>query len=270
MMQYFKENTEQEKAAALVRKPLDEVTGKEMEKCSHAFFPGCGLCGGEPEIVVKAYDSLRFQKPDTAIHIQCCQTDDMRENWEALGCPTLITACMGCRKKLQANHPDIPTVPLYDMLQDMGVSGGCHSQDYILFDPGMEEHPQETVEAVKALADGMGVTLHTMEEDGKYPYLTYNIRIRDMCKREGKDAVHILELIYGMGASNTHMISEHDHHHDGEDAACDGDCETCGVGCGERGACDGQKEPPAPLPTEEEKMANRFMLKDVMLGLFWE
>ena len=61
---------------SLVRKPLDFATGKEVSKSGFAFFPGTQLPAGEPEIVVKAYDSLHFQYPDTAMFMR---NADMKE-----------------------------------------------------------------------------------------------------------------------------------------------------------------------------------------------
>lgn len=265
-MEYYKENTPDEQACTLVRKPIDMASGKEIEKCKYVFFPGCWLSGDEPEIVIKAYDSLRHQHPDMALMLHCCQVETMKENWEALGRPVVVCACMGCIMKLKSNFPDIPTIPLYDLLYEAGIGGGCNHTTYNFYDPGMANHPEKTIEGIKETADKMGVQF-TDDEDA--PKLVYNIRIRDLLKKEGKDAVHILELIYGMGASNTHMIDVHDHG-DGEDHMaeimeahdCDGNCSTCS-GCGD------MPSPPSPLPTAEEKMENRKMLKKYMLELFW-
>ena len=92
-----------------------------------------------------------------------------------------------------------------------------------------------------------------------------------MFKTHGKDAVHILELIFGMGDSNVHMIHEHDH--DGVDVQsaqdpenCDGNCATCSSDCG---AADDSPLTPAPLPTISERWQNRLELKQMLLELFW-
>ena len=44
--------------ASLIRKAYNEETWEEYEKCSFAFFPGCQLGAAEPELVIKAYDSI--------------------------------------------------------------------------------------------------------------------------------------------------------------------------------------------------------------------
>ena len=55
----------------------------------------------------------------------------------------------------------------------------------------------------------------------KIPFLTSSIDIRNAMKKRGFDAVHILELVYGMGRSNQHLAHSHggdhgdgDHDHD--------------------------------------------------------
>lgn len=238
--------------AALVRKAYDEAAQREYDTCTYAFFPGCQLGAVEPEIVIKAYDSIRFQHPDTAMFLQCCGfaasmagdheafqsvLDGIKEKWTALGQPTMIMACPACQRIFQAHLPDIPVVSLYEMLRDMGVSGGCHSEDYIFsqmvadtkakagsLDASAKagaESPHAgsdpIAEAVRALAEDMGAKLHSAEEKTTYPYLVSSINRRDQLKREGTEAVHILELIFGMGISNLHLEHEHMHDHGDED-----------------------------------------------------
>ena len=50
----------------------------------------------------------------------------------------------------------------------------------------------------------------------KIPFLTSSIDVRNAMKKQGFEAVHILELIYGMGRSNQHLAHTHgeDHDHD--------------------------------------------------------
>ena len=277
---------------ALVRKPLDFATGKEVAKSKFAFFPGAQLPACEPEIVIKAYDSLHFQYPDTAMFMRNADMDDKEaiiSQWKELGEPTLIMACMNAFKKFKEEIPEIPVISFYEKMLDMGISGGCNSVDYIVLDPEAAEGEEATKAAVRELADGMGVKIHEVDpetgkeadEDNGLPYLVYSMSKRDELKNSGKDAVHILELIYGMGASNTHMIHEHDHDHDGDGCTtcgdapghdhsiplaepdCDGNCASCSAACGLK------PTPPAPLPTDEEKMQNLKEVKQLMLALYW-
>lgn len=259
---------------ALVRKPLDFATGKEVAKSKFAFCPGTNLSASEPEIVVKAYDSLHFQHPDTAMFLIETDADNesVRKEWEGLGKPKLIVACMEMYKRLKEEMPEIPIISFYEKMLDMGISGGCNSVEYIILDPAAADEEEKTKAAVRELADGMGVK---MQEEGDYPYIVYSMSQRDEIKNSGKDAVHVLELIYGMGASNTHMIHEHDHDEHGATETthnhsvplaspdCDGNCASCSAVCSEKAS------PPAPLPTEEEKLQNLQELKQIMLALYW-
>lgn len=293
--------------ASLVRKPVNKSMGKEYEKCRYAFFPGCQLGASEPEIVVKAYDSLLFRYPDTAIFLQCCGIpaewagdaagfgnvlDDIRTKWESLGRPTMILACMTCLKKFKENLPEIPVISLYELLEKLEISGGCNSTDYSIFNPCSARHEEKTRMAVRHLAEEMGAKIHILEENEKYakccgygghgsiaeesygnfvadkriresnyPFITYCINCRDIFKTNGKDAVHILELIYGMGNSNAHMAHKHEHdekdkHHQNPEA--------------NREASRELPHPATGLPTVTEKQRNRMELKQALLSLFWD
>ena len=199
------------------------------------------------------------------------EKDIIKKQWEELGRPTLIMACMKAMKKFKEELPEIPVISFYEKMVELHISGGCNHDDYIVLDPKETEDEQATKDAVRELADGMGVKIHEEGEEGDYPYLVYSMSKRDELKNSGKDAVHMLEFIYGMGASNTHMIHEHDHDHgDGlkesalaEAVECDGNCASCSALGGERPA------PPQPLPTEEVKMENLKELKQLMLALYW-
>lgn len=213
--------------ASVIRKPLDTSSGHEYEKCGYAFFPGCQLGIYEPEIVIKVYDSLLFQHPDTAIFLQCCglpasdgsgksteyfenALETIRESWIKMGKPVMITACPACGSLLKENFHDMSVISLYKFLIEHEISGGCNSSDYRIFDRCAPENIKNPAEDIKELANEMGVILHDETED-PFPYITYCINCRNSLKCDGDDAVHILELIYGMGESNSHLIHHHEH-----------------------------------------------------------
>lgn len=277
----------------LIRKPVDMTSGKEYEKCRYAFFPDRQLCADEPEIAVKAYDSILFQYPDTGFFMQDITSDEIPAQWEALGRPEIIVTSLRYADILKKKFPQIPAVSIYELLQKLQISGGCNSTDYALFYPETENAFDGAKAAVRELAESMGVKLHDAGEKS-FPYITCCMDCRDSLKNSGKDAVHILELIYGMGASNTHMIHEHDHDHDhdndhdnsetcghgksstecsvcGDSPDCSGVCSDCDADCENApgASASANTEPPASLPTDEEQLANLRELKEVMLQLFW-
>lgn len=243
----------------LIKKPINQQTGKEYESCTYALFPGCKLCAFEPELVVKLYDSIRFQHEDTGIMFMCCEDPTaIKTAWESLGKPQLICSCPSCMQAIKESLPEIPVVSLYRLLIDFGISGGCNSVDYCLW---------ECDEDIRALAEDMGVNVQPVSQSNpfsaEYPFITSSISDRNMLKEHGCNAAHILELIYGMGTSNAHLVHEHNHDHEG----CSGDHEGCGGSQGAPATADSSHG--IGLPDSDQQLANRIELKEVMLSLFW-
>ncbi len=130
--------------------------------------------------------------------------------------------------------------------------------DYAIVHPKMAT--EEIRKAVQTLAEDMGVKLHPLKDIGdetEYPVITSSIKLRDMLMGEGYDAAHILELMFGMGECNTHLIHEHDHGH-GDEEAEDRAEERIEA-----------KAEPAPLPDEAKQKANRQELRELLLQLYW-
>lgn len=246
----------------LVKTPVDPDTGKAFERCSYAFIPGCRLCGAEPEIVVKVYDSLLFQHPDTGFIMDRCSGDRIADAWETMGRPVLVTPCMECLNTLRSTLPEAEAMSLCELLMDMNVSGGCNSTDYTLFESPRTPADDRAGDAVVRLAETMGVNF--CDDDGKLPYITCCMDERDSLKRQGRDAVHILELVYGMGESNAHMEHEHDHDH-GHSAPVTpaAPAETPSPGVPEPHA-----DPAALLPGDDERIENIRQLAAIMPELF--
>ena len=220
---------------AVVRAPMDPATGKPFASCQYALFPGIALAQSEPELVVLLYDSILHQYPDTAMFLYKGYGADpllnrkyqqrLLTHWRNLGKPTVILATPEDRKFFRGSLGEIPTASLYDILIERSVSGGCNRELYRLSDP--EDYG--FAEALRQLAEMMGVTLYdSASEDAssigdisdisRIPFLTSSMEVRNAMKKNGFEAVHILELIYGMGKSNQHLAHTHaeghDHNHD--------------------------------------------------------
>ena len=247
---------------SLVRAPLDRQTGKTYESCAYALYPGMSLAQSEPELVVLLYDSLLQQKPDTAMFLYKGYGSDPLLNrkyqqrlltrWRALGKPTVIIATPEDRKFFRGSLGEIPTVSLYDLLIEHSVSGGCNRELYRLSEP--EEYGFEA--ALKELADMMGVVLC---DDLRAPFLTSSMDVRNAMKKNGFEAIHILELIYGMGRSNQHLAHAHSENHDHDQAPA------------LRDAVMNEKERAAQdaLFDESSKRQNLQDLHDTLLSFFW-
>ena len=263
--------------AALIRKAYNEETWEEFEKCSFAFFPGCKLTASEPELVIKAYDDIKYQHADAGIFLYCCgipakvEGDDallndtlaeIKAGWESLGKPTLIVGCLGCYNTIKTKLPEIPMVTIFKFLQEMNVGRACNAVDYIIKTPAGSPIADETAAIMTDLAKGMGIKFHEENEETNYPYLVCSIKDRDALKKDGKDAVHIMELIYGLGESNTHLDYIFESEETPED--CSGGCNSCSS-CG---SCN-ISAIPSLLPDEDQKKQNRLELKQAILDFFY-
>ena len=231
MNQNSKETPFPNESFAVVRAPIDQKTGRPFEACSYALFPGITLAQSEPKLVVLLYDSLLHQHPDTAMFLYKGYGSDpllnrkyqqrLLSQWRALGKPTVILTTPEDRKFFRGSLGEVPTGSLYDELIANSISGGCSRELFRLSEP--EEYGFR--DAVAELADNMGAVIYDPESSNvnpadvsRIPFLTSSIEVRNSMKKRGFDAVHILELIYGMGDSNTHLAHVHakDHEHSHE------------------------------------------------------
>ena len=158
----------------------------------------------------------------------------IREEWQNLGKPTMILACPTCMNSFAEHLPEIPTVSLYEHMAKHGVNGSSSIGDkavsaYHVFDPCATRAGDPVRDAVRGICSNdlglkleplpvqekwtaccsygghghiadPGFTKHVREnriKEGELPFITYCINCRDAFLAEGKDAVHILDLIFG-------------------------------------------------------------------------
>ena len=106
------------------------------ERCEHVFFPGCGLSGYSPEIVISTYEHLRRHLPNTGLILGCCggpthflgDEERFREilgkvtaQVAALGDPELIVACPDCYHTFGHCQPDLKIRPISSVLLDQDI-----------------------------------------------------------------------------------------------------------------------------------------------------
>ena len=221
------------------------------EPCSYAFFPGCQLGASNPEYVIRAYEFLR-ENYDAGIIASCCgapsywagasdilseNTQKIRDSWENLGKPTLVTACTSCTKMLKMILPEIKTVSLYTLLDEKGVSGDLSEYETVsVFDPCSVYATPSVMKSVRSIAsrcktnvsdydsggkccgNGGHIRLADPElfgnitrnraEDSEFPYLVYCANCREIFKSKGKDCRHILEAVFGIDGGDTPNLDE--------------------------------------------------------------
>jgi Fe-S oxidoreductase len=106
---------------------IDAVAG------SYAFFPGCQIGAGDPELVLRTYGALREIDPGVGMLLRCCGAPaewageserhaetlaGLRAGWSALGAPTLLMACPTCVREFREHMPDIAVTSVYEWLAE--------------------------------------------------------------------------------------------------------------------------------------------------------
>ncbi len=210
-----------------------------------AFFPGCQLSASSPWHVERIYAHLRAKIPGgVGLMIDCCGAPahwsgrrslhdevkaGVREKWESLGRPEIVTACSTCLKMLGDFHPEMKARSLWTVIAEAGWPDGPRPQiagPFAIHDPCTGRHAVEVQRAARGLAAGLGAIVRELsgaelttccgfgglasfanpEVTGKIvdrrigesadDYLTYCAMCRDNFARRGKRSVHLLDLVF--------------------------------------------------------------------------
>lgn len=163
----------------------------------------------------------------------CKEMEIIRALWKELGQPTLILACPTCEKKFKTNMPDIPVISLYEILDDWKIKAAAAGEPetvYSVFDACAAKHEKNMKLAVRRLAENAGCMLQPLEQhdafeqccgyggqpaianpqytafvvqkrisESENPYITYCINCREIFTEAGKEAIHILDILFGDG-----------------------------------------------------------------------
>ena len=157
-----------------------------------------------------------------------------------LGDPIIIAGCPTCKKELSA-HAQAPITGIWDVLTEIGLPQNAvkPAASVALHDSCGARGDAHTQETIRSLAASLGceitetaysgdrspccgyggLTAYSNKEVAKKmtekclersdaPYLTYCMACRDRFAREGRSSQHLLELIYGVSASECPDISE--------------------------------------------------------------
>lgn len=225
-------------------------------KATYAFFPGCNLGALDEAYVSEPYKWLLSKLPDTALLLRCCgvpadwngeeqrhneEIASLKHDWEELGKPIMIMACMSCMKHLNEYLPEIETVSLYEIMASSEIDIDCKAQlpsetgttSFAVFDPCSARNKTDVQKAVRQLAEDCGIATTELPkgdihgccgfggmgsiaapdfaefvasrraELSESPYIVYCSNCRDIFCDRGKKAVHILDLLFNIDADNT-------------------------------------------------------------------
>ena len=154
-----------------------------------------------------------------------------------LGNPTIIAGCPTCKKQLSRHE----TMGIWDVLETIGLPRKAKRLDkpVAIHDACGARGDSGTQDAIRRIAEAMGCTVEATEYDrdkspccgyggltqytnkevakkmtdkclerSDLPYLSYCMACRDRFAREGRESMHLLELVYGTSADHCPDISE--------------------------------------------------------------
>ncbi|NVN93453.1 MAG: 4Fe-4S dicluster domain-containing protein [Desulfuromonadales bacterium] len=149
------------------------------------YFPSCQLCSTSPGEVEASYGYLRENLDGgVAIMLRCCGApaywagredlfreaqDVIRQEWEKLGKPPVITACSTCRSLFQDQIPDMETHTLWEIVEKHGLpasSSPCGSKTISITDPCMSRHDGETQASVRRITQSLGFSVEELSLSG--------------------------------------------------------------------------------------------------------
>ncbi|MDO5538605.1 MAG: 4Fe-4S dicluster domain-containing protein [Eubacteriales bacterium] len=164
----------------------------------------------------------------------------IEEKLKELGNPQIIAACPMCKKEL-STHVEADIMGMWDILLEIGLPGKHIKYDssYALHDSCGARGDAHTQEAIRKLLNQSGCKVIDTEYSGnrspccgyggltsyanrevakkmtekclersQLPYISYCMACRDRFAREGRESVHVLELIYGIVPGSPPDISE--------------------------------------------------------------
>ena len=210
-----------------------------------AFFPGCQLPASMPEQTESAYAHLCANlEGGVGLFFSCCgaparwtgrpkltgeTAGALRERWEQAGKPELILACASCVQFFSKELPDIPAVPLWDILAGLPLPPHALAapQTLAIHDPCVTRHNAATRYNVRALAEKLGQPVEELTMGGELtrccgygglasyadpevgnlyalsraddtanPLLSYCIMCRDRLRSVGSPSLHLLDLLF--------------------------------------------------------------------------
>ena len=156
-----------------------------------------------------------------------------------LGNPIVIAGCPTCKKELSPNE-NVEVVGIWEVLEEIGLPEKAKRADkpMAIHDACGARGDHATQDSIRRIAESLGCTVEETEYSGDkspccgyggltqytnrevakkmtvgclarsdLPYLSYCMACRDRFAREGRESMHLLELVYGTSADHCPDIS---------------------------------------------------------------
>ena len=169
---------------------LRHQQGKEQS--AWLYFPSCQLCSTSPGEVMSSYRFLGERLTGgVGIMLRCCGApacwagrEDLfseaiaavRLDWEKMGKPRVITACSTCESIFGDRLPEMETISLWKVLEDVDLPAGMPSLAKVLSgatvavaDPCITRKAPETREAVRRIVKSLGMVVEELPLSGEKP-----------------------------------------------------------------------------------------------------
>ena len=161
------------------------------------------------------------------------------EKLAQLGNPTVIAGCPTCKKQL-SSHEHAELKGIWEVLEEIGLPGKAQRIDkpIAVHDACGARGDHSTQDSIRRIAEALGCQVTATEYEGDkapccgyggltqftnrevakkmtdkclersdLPYLSYCMACRDRFAREGRESMHLLELVYGTSADHCPDIS---------------------------------------------------------------
>ena len=154
------------------------------------YFPSCQLCATSPGEVLSSYRHLRERLAGgVGMMLDCCGApaywagrDDLfqeslaglKNNWERMGKPRVITACATCQSIFREHLPGMESVSLWSVLEDIGLpeadaSGEKTRRIVSIADPCITRHAPDTRASVRSIVQSLGIGIEELPLSGGKP-----------------------------------------------------------------------------------------------------
>ena len=100
--------------------------------------------------------------------------ENLREQWQRLGSPRVITACATCQSIFKEELPGMEAVSLWSVLEESGLPGGpaacaAAGTTVSVADPCMSRHQPEIRESVRRIVRSLGIGIDELALSGEKP-----------------------------------------------------------------------------------------------------